>query len=86
MQGMLPDAVLWRTKAKFWQGAGVENFLAQHAETQISNADFKHERILPGGAQLNTKEELFYYRIFRERFGEFDDLSWMGRTKGSPVA
>lgn len=86
MQGTLPDAVLWRTKAKFWQGAGVENLLARHAEEQISDADFKHERILPGDAQLNTKEELFYYRIFRERFGEFDDLSWMGRTKGSSVA
>ncbi|MDO9301206.1 MAG: asparagine synthase-related protein [Anaerolineales bacterium] len=86
MQGTLPDAVLWRTKAKFWQGAGVDDFLARHAEGQISDADFKRERTLPDGAQLNTKEELFYYRIFRERFGEFDDLSWMGRTKGSPVA
>ncbi|MBI5953490.1 MAG: asparagine synthase [Chloroflexi bacterium] len=86
MKGVLPDSVLWRPKAKFWQGAGVEDFLARHAEGQISDADFKRERNLPNGVQLNTKEELFYYRIFRERFGEFDDLSWMGRTKGSPVA
>ncbi len=47
--------------------------------------DFKRERNLPNGTSLNTKEELYYYRIFREHFGEFDDLSWMGRTKGSPV-
>jgi asparagine synthase (glutamine-hydrolysing) len=86
MQGTLPDAILWRPKAKFWQGAGVEDFLARHAEGQITDADFAHERILPNGLQLNTKEELYYYRIFRERFGEFDNLSWMGRTKGSPVA
>ncbi len=85
MEDTLPDSVLWRTKAKFWQGAGVEDFLARHAEEKISDADFKHERTLSDGVRLNTKEELFYYRIFRERFGEFDDLSWMGRTKGSPV-
>jgi asparagine synthase (glutamine-hydrolysing) len=86
MRDALPDSILWRPKAKFWQGAGVEDFLARHAKEQISDADFKLERNLPNGVQLNTKEELFYYRIFRERFGDFDDLSWMGRTKGSPVA
>jgi asparagine synthase (glutamine-hydrolysing) len=30
------------------------------------------------------KEELMCYRIFREHFGELDDLSWMGRTKSAP--
>jgi asparagine synthase (glutamine-hydrolysing) len=86
MQGCLPDPVLNRPKAKFWEGAGVEDFLAQHADQKIGDADFERERNLPNGLCLNTKEELFYYRIFREHFGEFDDLSWMGRTKGSPVA
>ncbi len=86
MEGTLPDSVLWRPKAKFWQGAGVEDFLARHAEEKISDADFKRERNLPNGVLVNTKEELFYYRIFRERFGDFDDLAWMGRTKGSPMA
>ncbi|MBN2119215.1 MAG: hypothetical protein JW730_21775 [Anaerolineales bacterium] len=86
MKGLLPASVLRRPKAKFWEGAGVEDFLAQYAEQKISAADFERERQLPNGLRLNTKEELYYYRIFREHFGEFDDLSWMGRTKGSPVA
>jgi len=86
MQGALPASILQRPKAKFWQGAGVDDFLAQHAEQKISNADFEHERKLPNDLRLNSKEELFYYRIFREQFGEFDDLSWMGRTKGSLVS
>lgn len=85
MIGALPDSVLNRPKAKFWQGAGVEELLAQHAEERISNADFTQERYLPNGWELNTKEELLYYRIFREHFGIFDDLSWMGRTKGAPL-
>jgi hypothetical protein len=36
------------------------------------------------GWSLNTKEELLYYPIFREHFGELSDLAWMGRTKGAP--
>ncbi len=82
---VLPDQVLWRGKAKFWQGTGVGELLADHANTQISDADFDRERHLPNGWRLNTKEELVYYRLFRERFGELDNLAWMGRTKGAPV-
>jgi asparagine synthase (glutamine-hydrolysing) len=82
---LLPKSVVKRPKAKFWQGAGVEDLLALHAEQQISNNDFAQGRKLPNGWKLNTKEELLYYRIFKEHFGEFDDLSWMGRTKGSPI-
>ncbi len=82
---MLPAPIVQRPKAKFWEGAGLEEILAQHAEQIISDADFAGERGLPNGWQLNTKEELLYYRIFREHFGEFEDLNWMGRTKGSPV-
>lgn len=82
---ILPASIVNRPKAKFWEGAGVQDLLAQYAETQISQVDFAQERRLPNGWLLNTKEELLYYRIFREHFGEFSDLSWMGRTKGSPA-
>jgi asparagine synthase (glutamine-hydrolysing) len=81
---VLPDEVLWRRKAKFWQGAGVGELLAQYAEAQITDEDFGRERVLPNGWTLNTKEELMYYRVFKEHFGELRDLSWMGRTKGAP--
>ncbi|MDI6808565.1 MAG: asparagine synthase-related protein [Candidatus Eisenbacteria bacterium] len=82
----LPQKILQRRKAKFWEGAGIGELLAQHADGKISDADFGQERILPNGWTINTKEELMYYRIFRERFGELGDLSWMGRTKGAPSA
>jgi asparagine synthase (glutamine-hydrolysing) len=81
----LPEDVLWRRKAKFWQGAGVGELLAEHAENQLTDADFARERTLLNGWALNTKEELMYYRIFREYFGDLRDLSWMGRTKGAPI-
>jgi len=85
MDGALPESVLDRTKAKFWEGAGVVDLMAQYAEEKISDADFSAERVLPNGWTLNSKEELLYYRIFREHFGDMRDLSWMGRTKGSPI-
>ncbi len=80
----LPIPVALRTKAKFWEGAGVKNLLAQYAIVQIEESEFKRERTLPNGWILNSKEELFYYRIFRQYFGELENLSWMGRTKGAP--
>jgi asparagine synthase (glutamine-hydrolysing) len=75
----LPDEVLWRPKAKFWQGAGVGEVMAQYAEARISDEEFKSERTLPNGWTLISKEELMYYRTFREHFGELSDLTWMGR-------
>lgn len=77
---VLPEAILRRPKAKFWEGAGVGQLLAEHADKHISDGDFKRERLLPNGWILNSKEELFYYRIFKERLGLFENLDWMGRT------
>ncbi len=84
LDGELPEEVLSRKKAKFWQGAGIKELISDHADKQISDSDFRSERALPNGWEINTKEELFYYRIFKEHFGELEDLSWMGRTKGAP--
>lgn len=84
MEGALPERVLTRTKAKFWEGAGIGDLLAQYADERIEDDEFLRERALPNGWLLNSKEELMYYRIFREHFGDLDELSWMGRTKGAP--
>jgi len=85
VDGMLPDEILSRPKAKFWEGAGVEEVLSDHAETAITDSDFRAERTLPDGGSLNTKEELMYYRIFCEQFGEKGACEVVGRTKGAPV-
>ncbi len=82
--GLLPPEVTDRPKAKFWEGAGVEDVLSDQAQQTVSDADFAAERQLPDGSVLNTKEELMYYRIFREHFGELPDTSLVGRTKGAP--
>lgn len=82
---ILPAAIVNRPKAKFWQGSGVEEILAQYTEEKITDGDFARERTLSNGWILNSKEELLYYRIFRQYFGKIEDLRWMGRSKGSPV-
>jgi len=84
MTGSLPQSIINRPKAKFWQGAGVEGLFAQCAEQQISDKDFSKHRLLSNGWNIRSKEELLYYNIFLEHFGEFPDLQWMGRTKGTP--
>jgi asparagine synthase (glutamine-hydrolysing) len=85
MDGALPDRVLKRAKSKFWEGAGINDLLSEYTENLVTDHDFRNERNLINGWVLNTKEELFYYRVFRDHFGDLPDLNWMGRTKGSPV-
>lgn len=85
IEDMIPDSILWRPKTKFWQGTGLKEMLGDYAERQISDSAFERERKLPNGWKLNTKEELMYYRIFTEQFGELDQLAWIGRTEGAPV-
>jgi asparagine synthase (glutamine-hydrolysing) len=78
--------VLQRTKSKFWQGTGLGDLLARHAEEHVTDDGFERERVLANGWTIHSKEELLYYRAFREQFGELSELSWMGRTKGAPQA
>jgi len=85
MEEALPDKIFNRPKAKFWEGAGVRELISDYAEKHITDADFRNERLLSNGLIINTREELYYYRIFKEHFGSDIDLSWMGRTEGSPV-
>ena len=85
LDGVLPESVLWREKTKFWQGTGLGKSLSEYAQRKISRSDFLRERTLPNGWVLNTKEELFYYRIFRSHFSGLENLDWMGRTQGAPV-
>jgi len=80
LEGILPPEITWRPKAKFWEGGGVNEQLSEIADNNISDSDFVRERTLPNGWNLTGKEELLYYRIFRELFGDHISLSWMGRT------
>ncbi len=79
MRDFLPDEILMQTISDTAIDT-VGNTIASLVENSISNKVFKKERKLLNGQMLSTKEELFYYRIFVEHFGELEDFSWMGRT------
>jgi asparagine synthase (glutamine-hydrolysing) len=85
MRKLLPQSILTRPKAKFWEGSGVGSIMSDYVSKIITDKEFAIERNLNNGWILNSKEELFYYRIFKQHFGELDSLLWMGRTKGIPV-
>jgi len=63
--GWLPEDLLWREKAEFGDGSGARDVLSAATEAEVSDAEFEAERdaVEP---PLRTKEELAYYRIFRE--------------------
>jgi asparagine synthase (glutamine-hydrolysing) len=77
----LPGDALNRKKSKFWEGSGMEEHFYNYAEGLITDSDFRNEKEIKCGWKLVSKEELMYYRIFKEHFGEMDNLDWMGRTK-----
>jgi asparagine synthase (glutamine-hydrolysing) len=70
-EGLLPDEVLWRVKQPFGSGAGSIEVFEQIADREISDQDFvaSRNRILAeDGVPIQSKEELYYYRIFRRFF------------------
>lgn len=76
-----PD-IVWRTKAKFALGTGVGPFLAAYAADVISPAEYQREREPLPGLILRDREELLYFRIFRDIFGSRvkDIVPVMGRS------
>ncbi|MGQ9621059.1 MAG: asparagine synthase-related protein [Bacteroidales bacterium] len=86
MENFLPERILNRPKAKFWEGAGVKDIISRYANEKISDSDFLKQKELSDGQMLNSKEELLYYKIFRQFFGKNINFSWMGRSHTSQVA
>jgi asparagine synthase (glutamine-hydrolysing) len=82
MRDYLPDDILMQTESKFAQDF-VGQAIAELAENSISDKTFKNERKLSNGWLIESKEELFYYRIFVEQFGDLEDFSWMGRIRNN---
>ncbi len=68
---LIPNEVAWRGKAPCEQGTGTQ-VLPIYFESKISTSDFdqkKQEYLMEDGVNLLTKEQLFYYEIFRKKFG-----------------
>ncbi len=79
--GLLPANILHRPKQKFSAGAGSGDRLAIHARSTISKREFEQACAEHPEAALRSREELFYFRIFREQFGEQIPAGMVGRTR-----
>jgi len=77
-EGFLPDDILWRDKEQFAEGCGSDTLIQDLVANQISDAEFERDRM-----QLNpparSKEELYYYRIFREFYQGDSTAASVGR-------
>lgn len=77
----LPNEIIWRGKAKFWEGAGAADMLKDYASVEISDEAFQKEGKLGNGFHLHSKEELLYYRYFKSHFGNRIPIREVGRTQ-----
>jgi asparagine synthase (glutamine-hydrolysing) len=64
----LPHEIASRRKSKFSEGCGSCHALLAVAEEQISDSEYNRSCELPDGIILRNKEELLYYRIFKQFF------------------
>ena len=81
MEGLLPASIVERRKEKFSVGCGSSEVLARIFAERIDEGAFLREKMLPDGSELRSKEELHYYRLFKEMFGD-SLLPLVGRSRG----
>jgi asparagine synthase (glutamine-hydrolysing) len=67
--GWLPDEILWREKMPFDQGSGGRHII-DVVNAAVTDDELAEARERWPHAQLASKEMLYYYRIWREHFGD----------------
>ncbi|MEE8173831.1 MAG: hypothetical protein V3T71_00765, partial [Dehalococcoidia bacterium] len=67
---------------EFAAGCGSERLLADLVENEISDAEFERERKKLEHVQISSKEELYYFRIFRSFFNTDGMIEAIGRWEG----
>lgn len=71
VEGLLPGSLVWRVKTPIEYGSG-STFLAPRMNARISDAELAEAQadfLQRDGVRLREKEQLHYYRSFREIFG-----------------
>ncbi|MEX1141658.1 MAG: asparagine synthase B [Thermoleophilaceae bacterium] len=77
-EGWVPDELLWRDKAQFGDGSGAASVLTAPFAASITERELADERHQVAPA-LRTREELAYFRIFREHLGAVRPEHTLGR-------
>jgi asparagine synthase (glutamine-hydrolysing) len=80
-EDLLPKDIAWRKKAKFAIGSGLGDGVARYAEGKISDEEFARAREIRDGICVDSKEELLYYRLFRQQFPAEGLVGLVGRSR-----
>ena len=65
---------------KFSKGTGSSEIFKIIADKEIPDSQFHQEQKQNKSASIRTKEELYYYYIFREKYPHKSTLSLIGRS------
>lgn len=77
----MPSEFIWRKKQKFSNGAGSEFLLRNHIDNMITDTEFKDDKNINSHFTLRSKEEMYYWRIFKTLFNPtLDTVSELGIT------
>ena len=73
----LPEHIIHQTKRFFAQGSGIAGIMRSRAEKHVSHDELIQHNKTKDKPMLSSIEELYYYRIFKERFPRlaFDRLA-----------
>ncbi len=65
---LLPPEIAERPKLRFAGGTGVDDLMDELTADRLSSSEFAAEHTTEAGLALNSPKELYYYRLFRDRF------------------
>jgi len=76
-ENVLPEEIVWRLKQEFSQGSGSADVLPKYFEETIED-----EELLLAQKEfpiIRSKEELYYFQIFKEHFGTGRSIKTVGQ-------
>jgi asparagine synthase (glutamine-hydrolysing) len=76
-ESLLPGAITQRVKQEFSQGSGSAALLPNHFENVIGDAELAEAQAKY--PLVRSKEELYYFRIFTEHFGDGQAVETVGQ-------
>ncbi|MBS3819278.1 hypothetical protein KGY73_07215 [bacterium] len=66
----LPDEIANRPKLRFAGGTGVDDLMDELTADKVSKEDLKKHPKTAANHELSSPKELYYYRLFREKYPE----------------
>ena len=76
-EDLLPEPIVWRSKQEFSQGCGSASVLSAYFKEQLPDHELTEAQAKY--PFIRSKEELYYFRLFTEHFGEGCAVATVGQ-------